>query len=79
MTAVSISQLKINPSEIIKQSFDYPVAVEKRNKVKAYLVGKELFEKIISYLEDYLDKKTIKETDFRKGRDFDKVASELGI
>lgn len=79
MTTISISQLKTNPSKIIEQSSDYPVAVEKRNEVKAYLVGKDLFEKIISHMEDYLDKKAVRDTDFRKGRKFEEIAADLGI
>ncbi|MBL7159505.1 type II toxin-antitoxin system Phd/YefM family antitoxin [Candidatus Microgenomates bacterium] len=79
MDSVSVSELKINPSRVIKQALDYPVAVEKRNQVKAYLLGKELYEKIVTYIEDYLDRKTTKETDFSKGKDFEKVAQELGI
>lgn len=79
MNSISISELKTHPSKIVEQAMEYPLAVEKRNKVHAYLVGKDLFEKIISYIEDYIDKKTIEKTDFRKGRDFEKVASEMGI
>ena len=79
MNSISISELKTRPSKIVAQAEDYPVAVEKRNKVYAYLIGKNLFEKIISYIEDYIDKKTIEKTDFGKGRDFDRVAKELGI
>lgn len=79
MTTVSISQLKTNPSQIISQAYDYPVAVEKRNEIKAYLIGRELFEKIALFLEDYMDRKAVEKTDFKKGRDFEKVASELGL
>lgn len=78
MTTVSVSQLKTNPSQVIKQAFDYPIAVEKRNEVKAYLLGKDLFERIISYLEDYQDKKEVKKASFKKGKDFEKVARFLG-
>jgi len=77
--AVSISQLKTNPSKVISQSADYPVVVEKRNKVKAYLVGKDLFEMIVSHLEDYSDKKVIEKTDFTKGKDFETVARDLNL
>lgn len=79
MDSVSISQLKTYPSKAVARSFDYPVAVEKRNKVKAYLIGKELYDKIITYIEEYIDRKSIEETDFTKGRDFEEVAKELGI
>ena len=79
MTSVSISQLKTNPSEIIKKAYDYPVAVEKRNEIQAYLIGKDLFDRIVSYIEDFLDKKEVKKTDYAKGKDFEQVAAELGI
>ncbi|PIV09701.1 prevent-host-death protein [Candidatus Roizmanbacteria bacterium CG02_land_8_20_14_3_00_36_15] len=79
MNTISISQLKINPSKVINLAGDYPVAVEKRNKVKAYLVGKDLFEKIVDYIEDYTDRKAVEQTDFKKGHDFEKVALQLGI
>lgn len=79
MTNVSISELKTKPSQIIKSALDYPVAVENRNEIAAYLIGKDLFERIVTYLEDYLDKKVIDKTNFNKGKDFSKVASELGL
>ena len=53
--------------------------IQKRSKTKAYLVGKDLFDKLVSYIEDYIDKQAIEETDFKKGRDFEKVAKELGV
>jgi len=79
MDVISISQLKANPSKAISQSGDYPVAVKKRNKIKAYLLGKELYEKLVAYIEDFIDKKTIEETNFTKGKDFGEVTKELGV
>ncbi len=79
MNVVSISDLKTNPSKVIAQSDDFPVAVENRNKIKAYLLGKDLYEKVVSYLENQIDEKAVKETDFSKGKDFEKVAKSLGI
>ena len=79
MNTISISQLKSNPSSAILLAADYPVVVENRNKVQAYLVGKALFEKIISFLEDKEDTAVAKNTDFSKGRNFDDVAKELGL
>lgn len=77
--SISISQLKTHPSKAISQAEDYPLVVKARNKIKAYLLGKELFEKIVSFIEDYIDKKAAREVDFRKGRDFEEVAKELNI
>lgn len=79
MNTISVSQLKTNPASAINEAEDIPVAIQKRNKTKAYLVGKELFEKIVTYLEDYTDKSVIEKTDFSKGRDFETLAEELGI
>ena len=79
MTRVSISKLKKNPSAVIELAEDYPVAVENRNKVKAYLIGKNLYEKIVCYVEDYVDSTIVDKTDFSKGKDFEKVIKELGI
>lgn len=79
MTTTSISQLKVNPASVIAQAADYPVAVQKRNRVQAYLIGKDLYEKILSFVEDYLDVAAVKKTDFTKGRGFEKVAKDLGI
>lgn len=79
MTSLSISQLKVNPHQAILAALDYPVAIESRNQVQGYLVGKNLYEKIIAYIEDHMDQRTIGDTDFSKGRDFETVAKKLGI
>lgn len=79
MNSISISQLKINPSKAIKESLDFPLAVENRNKVEAYLVGRDLYERIVSYIEDFIDNQAIKDTDFSKGRDFEDITSELKL
>lgn len=79
MNSISISQLKTHPSKIISLASDYPVPVSSRNDIKAYLVGKDLFEKIVSYIEDYIDRKAVEETNFKKGKDFEKIAKELGV
>lgn len=79
MDAISISQLKTHPSGAIDKALDYPMAIEKRNKVKAYLIGKDLYEKIVSLIENYIDRAIVKRTDFSKGKDFEKVAAQLGV
>ena len=79
MTTISISQLKVNPSSVIAQAADYPVAVENRNKVQAYLMGKNLYDRLMAFLEDAVDAAAIKRTDFSRGKDFEKVARDLGI
>ncbi len=79
MDTISISQLKANPSKAISSADDYPLVVKNRGVTKAYIVGRELFEKLVSYIENYLDKKAVKGTDFREGKDFEQVAKELNI
>ena len=79
MISTSISQLKANPSAVIEQAADYPVAVESRNDVKAYLIGKNLFEKMIAFIENYADAEAVKKADFKSGKDLEDVAKELGI
>ncbi|MCG2686160.1 type II toxin-antitoxin system Phd/YefM family antitoxin [Candidatus Parcubacteria bacterium] len=79
MDRISISQLKMHPSKVIAEALDYPLAVESRNKVKAYLIGKELYENIVCYVEDHLDRTAVQKTDFGEGRDFEQVAKELGL
>lgn len=79
MNTISISQLKINPSSALARAVDYPVAVENRNKIQGYVIGKALFEKIIAFLEDKEDQAAAKNADFSKGRNFEDVAQELGL
>jgi len=79
MNQISVSDLKANPARVINISEDMPVAIQKRNKIKAYLLGKDLYEKLVSFIEDYIDEQAVKTTDFKKGSDFEKVAKELGI
>ena len=79
MNTISISQLKINPSEAIEEALYYPLAVENRNKIEGYLLGKDLYEKIVAFIEDNIDRRAVETTDFKKGKDFEKVAKELNI
>jgi len=79
---ISISQLKMNPSAAIAQAMDYPLEVISRGKSQAYLVGKQLFEKIMDYMEDQEDiatVKSIKPEEYKEARDFEEFARELGI
>ncbi|MEK7168736.1 MAG: antitoxin [Patescibacteria group bacterium] len=79
MTTISISQLKINPMAVMLSAQDFPVKVKNRDKTAGYFLGKDLFEKMIEYLEDIEDSKVIERTDFSKGTSFEDVAKELGI
>lgn len=79
MTSVSISDLKKNPSSVFSDAEDYPIAVLKRNKTTGYVVSKAMFEKLVEFVENYIDRKAIEEADYSKGRDFEEIAKELGI
>ncbi|OGB84933.1 hypothetical protein A2994_01250 [candidate division Kazan bacterium RIFCSPLOWO2_01_FULL_48_13] len=79
MTSLSISQLKVNPAKAILASGDYPVAIENRGEVEAYLVGKDLFERLERYVEDFIDKRAVESADFSTAEDFEEVAKKLGI
>ncbi|OGV96832.1 hypothetical protein A2W24_03270 [Microgenomates group bacterium RBG_16_45_19] len=79
MTQISLSQLKANPNKAIAAAADYPVAVAKRSQVKAYLIGKGLYDQLVSHLEDYIDKKAVTEAGIATGKDFEEIATELGI
>jgi len=79
MPAISISQLKINPSSAIAMASDYPMAIKNKGQTTAYLVGQKLFDKIVASLENFSDKKAVKEANYKSGRNFEDLATELGI
>jgi len=79
MNSISISQLKVNPSKAISEALDFPLAVENRNKIEAYLIGKDLYEMIAAHMEDMVDRLAIENTDFSKGHDLEDVLKELAL
>ena len=79
MSSITISKLKTNPADAIRKAEDLPVAIKKRNKIAAYLLGKDLYEKLVSFIENHIDITAVKNTDFSKGKNFEEVAEELGI
>ena len=79
MNNINISELKTNPSNAIALAEDFPVGILNRNEIKAYLIGKDLYDQLVSYLEDTIDATIIRDTDFSKGEDFDSFAKKLGI
>ncbi|MBW2370210.1 MAG: type II toxin-antitoxin system prevent-host-death family antitoxin [Deltaproteobacteria bacterium] len=50
--SVSISELKKNPSALIRKSQGEPIAVLSHNRLSAYLVPAETFELIMERFED---------------------------
>ncbi len=79
MTSVSISDLKKNPSSVFAGAEDYPIAVLKRNKTAGYVVSKAMFEKLIEFVEDYIDQKAIDEADYKNAVPLEEVLEELGL
>ncbi|GAC1469624.1 MAG: type II toxin-antitoxin system prevent-host-death family antitoxin [Desulfuromonadaceae bacterium] len=58
---VSISDLKKNPSDIIKRSHGAPVAILNHNRPTAYLVPAAAFEAMIEQLDDQFMAQLVKE------------------
>ena len=79
MTSISISQLKTNPAAAISSARDYPLAVQNRNMTQAYLIGKDMFEKLILLVEDAEDRKAIENADYKNGISLEDLEKELGL
>ena len=71
--------MKTNPAAAIQKADDLPVAIKKRDKITAYLLSKNLFDRLVTYIENHIDSTAVKNTDFSKGKDFETIAEELGI
>lgn len=50
--AVSVSELKKNPSAVLSGAQGWPVAVLNHNKVMGYMVPAEIFEAMMERLDD---------------------------
>lgn len=59
--AVSVTELKRNYAEILKQADDAPVAVLNHNRPEAYLLPARHYERLMAYLEDLEDAKQVRE------------------
>ncbi|WP_203142653.1 type II toxin-antitoxin system Phd/YefM family antitoxin [Marinobacter mangrovi] len=51
--AATISELKANPNEVLRQSNGEPIVILSHNKPKAYMVPVETYEQMQEQLEDY--------------------------
>jgi antitoxin StbD len=49
----SISELKKNPTKVIKDSLGKPIAILNHNTAAAYLIPAETFERMIELLDDH--------------------------
>lgn len=56
---VSVTELKRNFAEILKQADDCPVAVLNHNRPEAYLLPAAHYERLMAYLEDLEDAKLV--------------------
>lgn len=59
--AVSVTELKRNYADILKQADDAPVAVLNHNRPEAYLLPASHYEHLMAYLEDLEDAKLVRE------------------
>ena len=58
---VSVTELKRNFAEIIREADDSPVAILNHNRPEAYLVPAAHYERLMAYLEDLEDAKLVQE------------------
>jgi antitoxin StbD len=58
---VSVTELKRNLAEIIKQADDCPIAILNHNRAEAYLVPAAHYERLMAHLEDLEDAKLVQE------------------
>jgi antitoxin StbD len=61
--AVSVTELKRNYADILKQADDAPIAVLNHNRPEAYLLPASHYERLMAYLEDLEDAKLVRERD----------------
>lgn len=58
---VSVTELKRNFAEIIREADDSPVAILNHNRPEAYLLPAAHYERLMAYLEDLEDAKLVQE------------------
>lgn len=59
--SVSVTELKRNYADILRQAEDSPVAVLNHNRPEAYLVPASHYERLLAHLEDMEDAKLVRE------------------
>ena len=59
--AVSVTELKRNYANILKQAEDAPVAVLNHNRPEAYLLPASHYERLMDYVEDLEDAMLVRE------------------
>ncbi len=58
---VSVTELKRNYADILKQADDAPVAVLNHNRPEAYLLPAGHYERLMAHIEDLEDVKLVRE------------------
>jgi len=58
---VSVTELKRNYADILKQADDAPIAVLNHNRPEAYLLPAGHYERLMAHLEDLEDVKLVRE------------------
>jgi antitoxin StbD len=58
---VSVSELKRNFADILKQADDGPVAVLNHNRPEAYLLPAAHYERLLAYIEDLEDAELVRQ------------------
>ena len=58
---VSVTELKRNFADILRQADDCPVAVLNHNRPEAYLLPAAHYERLMAYLEDLEDAKLVRD------------------
>ena len=79
MNTISVSQLKLNPAAALNLAEDYPVQITGRNEVRGYLVGKDIYEKMLSWIEDGMDVVALAKSEYPKGKKAEDLMVELGL
>jgi len=59
-SSVSITDLKKNPSAVIKEAEGSPVVILNHNRPSAYIVPADAFEAMLEKLDDFEIKKTVR-------------------
>ncbi len=59
--AVSVTELKRNYADILKQADDAPVAVLNHNRPEAYLLPAGHYERLMAHIEDLEDARLVRE------------------
>lgn len=65
-SSVSITELKKNPSAVIKEAEGLPVVILNHNKPSAYIVPADAFEAMLEKLDDLEIKKTVRKRQSEK-------------